>query len=100
MAMQEELARSGNAPTIDAPGSEEWWHSRSGDELQAIVQRGIQAGGLFIAAAGEMERRAKEAQAVREAEFVQEVRTTRRLRWEVWLLLVLAGATIVVVVLS
>lgn len=100
MAMQDELARSGDAPTIDSPGSPEWWHSRSGDELQAIVQRGIQAGDLFIAAASEMERRAKETEAVRDAQQVQEIRTTRRLRWEVWLLLVLAGATIVIVVIS
>ena len=71
------------------------WEDRTADELQAIVRRGVQAGDMFFGASAEMERRSKETEAARDAQHVEDVRTFRRLRWEVWALLALAIATVV-----
>ena len=69
MVVPEELAHAGTgAPAIEGPFSPDWWQSRSSDELQAIVHRGVQGGEVFFAAAAEMERRAREANAVVRAE--------------------------------
>jgi len=68
------------------------WQDRSQEELSAIVRRGAQAGDLFFAASHEMERRAREAEAARDAERVVEVKTVKRIRWEVYALLVLMAA--------
>ena len=69
------------------------WQERSQEELRAIVRRGVQGGDMFFAASHEMERRAREADAARDAERVVEVRTVKRMRWEVYALLVLMAAT-------
>jgi hypothetical protein len=78
MAMQDELALAGTQLPADEPGSPAWWRTRSSDELNAIFHRGIQAGDLFIAAATEMERRAREAEAARDAEQAVTVKVARR----------------------
>lgn len=75
------------------------WQDRSSDELQAIVRRGAQAGDLFFAASCEMERRAREAEAARDAERVVEVRAVKRLRWEVYVLLAVMAAASVILLL-
>jgi|KBSSwiStaDraftv2_1062776.scaffolds.fasta_scaffold09805_7 hypothetical protein len=68
------------------------WQDRSQEELSAIVRRGVLGGDMFFAASHEMERRAKEAEAARDAERVVEVRTVKRIRWEVYALLALMAA--------
>jgi hypothetical protein len=78
MAMQDELACADTALTADGPASPAWWRSRSSDELNAIFHRGIQGGDMFIAAAREMERRARDAEAARDAAEVRTVKVARR----------------------
>ncbi len=81
------LADTGaGAPILERPNSPDWWQSRSSDELRAIVQRGVQGGELFFAAAAEMERRARQTEAARDAQQEEAVKTSRRLGWELKLL--------------
>jgi hypothetical protein len=90
MTMQDKLAHAAaGAPQVDRPFSPEWWQSRSSDELQAIVHRGIKGGDAFFAAAAEMERRAKEANAATDVQQVAAIKTSRRLGWELKLLFAL-----------
>lgn len=86
MTVQEGLTQPAGAAAVETPGSPAWWQGRSSDELQAIVHRGVQAGEMFFAAAAEMERRAREIEAARDAEQVVVVKTSRRLGWELKLL--------------
>jgi len=81
MTVREGLADTGaEGPVLETPSSADWWHSRSTDELQAIIQRGIQGGETFLAAATEMERRARETNAALRAEEVHDVQDHRRLK--------------------
>jgi hypothetical protein len=81
MTVQEGLADTGaDAPALETPNSPDWWQSRSTDELQAIIQRGIQGGETFLAAATEMERRARVTNAALRDEEVHDVQDHRRLK--------------------
>ena len=97
MTVQEELAHPDTAGSV--AGAPDWWHSRSCDELQAILRRGIQGGENFFAAAAEMERRARESEAARDAQQIEAVNTSRRLGWELTLLFVLLGVGLLVLLL-
>ncbi len=81
MTVQEGLVDPGaDVPVLETPNSPGWWQSRSTDELQAIIQRGIQGGETFLAAATEMERRAREQDAALRADEVHDVEDHRRLK--------------------
>lgn len=99
MAVQDELAHpAAEAPIVETPLSPDWWQSRSSDELQAIVYRGEKAGDMFLAAASEMERRARDSEAARRAEQVQASETAgRRKKIALTVLLALALAAAVLV---
>jgi hypothetical protein len=103
MSVQDELAHAGpGVQAIESPFSPDWWQGRSSDELQAIVHRGVQGGEIFFAAAAEMERRAREANAASDVQQVQAVKTSRRLGWELkalFVLLALAALALLVLLL-
>jgi hypothetical protein len=81
MTVQEGLVDTGAGATVaETPDSPAWWQRRSTDELQAIIHRGIQGGEIFLAAATEMERRAREADAALRADEVHEVEDHQRLK--------------------
>ena len=91
MAMQDELAHPAtNAPAIEPTGSQAWWQSRSSDELQAIIHRGVQGGEIFFPAATEMERRVRDAEAARSAQESREIKVARRKPWLLLLAVLLA----------
>ena len=98
MTVHGELAPSG-AGAAFVPSSQDWWQSRSCDELQAIADRGARAGDLFFAATAEMERRAQSAEAKRRSEEAKAAATVRSRQIAVLvaaLVLVLAEAVVVV----
>ena len=92
MTVQEGLTQSAGGPAVETQGSSDWWQGRSSDELQAIVQRGVQGGDIFFRAAAEMERRAREIEAGRDAQYVEKVKTSRRIGWELKLLFAVLAA--------
>ena len=100
MTVHGELAPSGaGAAFAEGPNSQDWWQSRSSDELQAIADRGARAGDLFFAATAEMERRARNAEAELSFEEAKAAATVRSRQIAVVvaaLVLILAEAVVVV----
>src|SRR5690349_14229321 len=56
----------------------DYWQTRSGEELKAIVDRGVLGGELFFAANRELTRRADEAARQSEAALAEQERVRRR----------------------
>jgi hypothetical protein len=62
------------AKTSPEPFSAAWWHNRSGEELRAIMNRGLGVGAPFEGATAEADRRAREALAAEKAARIQAAR--------------------------
>lgn len=89
MTVQEPLAYSGPKPSADVP-TPVWWQSRSSEELQRLIQRGLQGGDMFFSAVAEMERRAKQAEAERSAQQEQAEKALQRRRKTILLAILMA----------
>jgi len=75
------------------------WQDRSHEELSSIIRRGVQGGDPFFAASLEMERRAKEEDAARDAQQAITARTIKRIHWEVYVLVGLMALAVLILLL-
>jgi hypothetical protein len=99
MTVQEELTHPASQLVVGPAVSTDWWQGRSADELQAIVHLGAKAGDPFFAAVAEMERRARDTEAARDAQQVEAVQTSRRLGWELKVFFVVATVAVLILLL-
>ena len=99
MVVPDELAHAEPAPpAVREPFSPAWWQDQPSDELRAILHRGVQGGEAFFAAAAELERRAKEANAaVRAAEehVIEDGHQLKKMAW-----IGLAGLAVAVILMG
>jgi CHASE3 domain sensor protein len=79
MTAQEQFAYPGAGTEIAEPtGSAGWWQSRSLEQLEEYVDRGIAGGEMFYGACAEIERREKNAEAELRARAADAARRFRR----------------------
>jgi hypothetical protein len=81
---------------LGAAYPEEWWRSRSSDELRELINRGFAGGDLFTGATAEAARRSSEAQLAADLEAAEAAMRRRSRVRKILLLRILVGLSLLV----
>ena len=90
-AQVQDLAGAGMA---HAAHSDDWWRSRTSDELRDLINRGFAGGDLFTAATAEARRRSGEARKLADEEAAAALRRQYRNRRKILVLRILVGLSL------
>lgn len=80
--------------------SEDWWKSRTADELRDMINRGFAGGDLFTGASAEAARRSGEARKLADEEAAAVSRMERRAKRKMLVLQILVGLSLAATLLT